>query len=85
MSTKTISFRIDEKSAKVLDKLAETTDRAKAWHLEQALSNYLQMHRWQLDHIERSRKQIANGEGIPHEEVMATMRRRIARDRKKRA
>jgi RHH-type transcriptional regulator, rel operon repressor / antitoxin RelB len=81
----TISFRVDKESAKQLKELAETTDRTKAWHAEQAMKNYLEMHRWVIDHIEASIKQADAGMLTDHEEVFARVRKRIAKSRKKRA
>jgi RHH-type rel operon transcriptional repressor/antitoxin RelB len=84
MST-TVSFRVSKQISKELSDLAKATDRTKAWHAEQAMKNYLELLDWQIKHIRKGLKEIEEGKGIPHDEVVARMRRRIAKDRKKRA
>jgi RHH-type rel operon transcriptional repressor/antitoxin RelB len=84
MST-TVSFRIDEESAKQLEQLAKATDRTKAWHAEQAMKEYLDLQRWQIEHIRAGIKQADAGMLIDHEEVFSRIRKRIAKTRKKRA
>lgn len=84
MST-TVSFRVKKELAKQLGELAEATDRTKAWHAEQAMKNYLDLQRWQREHIEKSIKAAEEGRLIPHEEVVRGIRRKIEKYRRKRA
>jgi RHH-type transcriptional regulator, rel operon repressor / antitoxin RelB len=84
-TTTTVSLRLDPAKAKRLAELAQSTDRPKSWHLEQALENYLEMHQWQIEHIRASIKQADAGMLGDHEEVFARVRKRIARSRKKQA
>lgn len=68
MST-TLSVRVSPEMAAELQKLAESTDRPKSWHLEQALSEYLRIQAWQIEHIEKALEQAKAGKTVPHAEV----------------
>lgn len=70
MSTVSISFRISENKAKQLEQLAEATDRPKSWLLERALDDYLDVHTWQVEHMEAGLRELREGAGVPHEEVL---------------
>ena len=76
MST-TVSFRIDQEAARELEELAKTTDRPKSWHAEQAMKNYLDLQRWQIEHIRKGMKDVAEGRVVPHEVVMRKLDRMI--------
>ncbi len=76
MTTTPVSFRIDREQDQLLKKLAEATDRPKSWHLEQALSNYLEVQQWQIRHIQKALDELNEGKVrlIPHATVMARLR-----------
>lgn len=59
MSAIPISFRVDEETAKALERLAEATDHEPAWHLRRALKTYLDE---QLDEIEDIRRAVAEAD-----------------------
>ena len=83
MST-TVSFRMNPESARELKELCDTTDRPKAWHAEQAMKNYLDLQRWQIEHIRKGIKEIEEGKGIPHEVVMRKLDRMIKTAKRRR-
>ena len=66
-----VTVRISTATVEQLDQLATVTDRSRAWHVEQALDAYLDLQRWQLQHIRKGLEQLAHGEGIPQEDVEA--------------
>jgi predicted transcriptional regulator len=72
MST-TRSVRLDKEANARLMKLAKASDRPLSWHIEQAVSNYLELKDWQLRRIEESMRQIEEGDLIPHEVVKKRM------------
>ncbi len=76
MTTTPVSFRIHREQDKLLEKLAEATDRPKSWHLEQALNNYLEVQQWQIRHIQKALDELQGGKAklIPHATVMARLR-----------
>ena len=66
---KTRTIRIPSDKADDLDSLARRTDRPRSWHVERALSFYLDLHEWQVRQIEQSVAEMDAGSGIPHEEI----------------
>ncbi|MEX1205011.1 MAG: ribbon-helix-helix protein, CopG family [Dongiaceae bacterium] len=67
----TLSFRVPEDKAQLLEDLAKATDRPKAWLLEQALDAYLETQSWHVARIERGLSELRAGQGIAHEEIAA--------------
>lgn len=70
----TLSFRLEEEKAEALDRLAESTDRPRSWHLQQAVDNYLEWHRWKIEHIKQGLADLDRGDTISHEEVTGWLR-----------
>ena len=67
-----------EKMVQELDELAGAMDRSRSWVVTDALTRYLAEERHWMEQIRRGIEELDRGEGIPHEEVMAEMRRMIA-------
>ncbi len=76
MTTTPVSFRIDRAQDRLLEELAEATDRPKSWHLEQALNNYLEVQQWQVGHIQRALDVLNEGKVklVPHAKMVARLR-----------
>lgn len=70
----TLSFRLEEEKVEALDRLAETTDRPRSWHLQQAVDNYLEWHRWKIEHIQQGLDDLDRGDTLSHEEVVGWLR-----------
>jgi len=66
MEKQTISFRIDSDKVNALDFLAKTLDRDRTYLLNEAVAAYLDVQRWQLEHIKASVKQADAGRLIDH-------------------
>jgi predicted transcriptional regulator len=66
MEKQTISFRIDSDKVNVLDVLAKALDRDRTYLLNEAVAAYLDVQRWQLEHIKASVKQADAGRLIDH-------------------
>jgi predicted transcriptional regulator len=66
MEKQTISFRIDSDKVNALDVLAKTLDRDRTYLLNEAVAAYLDVQRWQLEHIKASVKQADAGRLIDH-------------------
>ena len=81
IATQPVTVRIDKAKVAELDALAEATERSRAWHVEQALSAYLDLQTWQLQQIQKGLAQLEAGEGIPQEEIEAEFDRREAEAR----
>ena len=68
--TTSLSFRVAKEKAERLEQLAAAMERPRSWLLQQALDDYLDVQAWQIAHIEQGRRELRDGEGIPHEEVV---------------
>ena len=66
MEKQTISFRIDSDKVNALDVLARALDRDRTYLLNEAVAAYLDVQRWQLEHIKASVKQADAGRLIDH-------------------
>jgi predicted transcriptional regulator len=83
MTATTISFRTDLEKKEQLDKIAQSLDRDRSWVINEALSNYLDLQRWQQQQIEKGLQALNEGRTISHEEMKQTWRnsrRRQPRD-----
>lgn len=56
-----ISLRIDDSKIEELDQLAKATKRDRTFVINEAIESYLEVNKWQIDHIKASLKQ-ANAE-----------------------
>jgi len=73
---KTISFRLEAEKVAALDELAKVQTRDRTFLLSQAVDAYLDVQRWQIEHIKEGLRQADSGMGADHEEVRAKWRRR---------
>ena len=69
MEKKKVSFRIDSVKVRALDRLAEVWDRDRSDLLNEAVVAYLDVQRWQIEHIQASIKQADEGKFVSHEQV----------------
>jgi predicted transcriptional regulator len=69
MDKQTVSFRLDSDKVSALDALARATDRDRTYLLNEAVSAYLEVQRWQTAHIKKSVKQADTGQFMDHREV----------------
>ena len=51
MEKETVTFRIDAEKKEALDAVAAGLERDRSYILNQAVDNYLDLHRWQVEHI----------------------------------
>jgi predicted transcriptional regulator len=75
-NNKTISFRLEAEKVAALDELAKVQTRDRTFLLSQAVDAYLDVQRWQIEHIKEGLRQADSGMGADHEEVRAKWRRR---------
>lgn len=57
MSVKAISLRVDKNKIDELDKLAEDLKRDRSFVINEAIETYLDIHKWQTEHIKNAIKQ----------------------------
>lgn len=65
----TVTFRVDEKVIKQLDKLSVLMDRPRSYFLKQGVENILDLYGWQLEKIAEGEKQIKQGKLATKAEV----------------
>lgn len=75
MDRGTISFRLDAKKRKALDALAQAQDRDWTYVLNEAIDAYLDVHQWQIEHINEGIRQADAGEFATDAEVAAAFSR----------
>lgn len=79
-----VAVRLDPKRHAKLERLAAAWDRPKSWVVEKALDSYLDDELQRAEKIRQGLADLDAGRWIPHEEVMAQMRRKIENARRKR-
>ena len=75
MDRETISFRLDPKKREALDALARAQDRDRTYVLNEAIDAYLDVHQWQIEHIQEGIRQADAGEFASDAEVAAAFSR----------
>jgi predicted transcriptional regulator len=66
-----VTVRLDQDTVAFLDKLAEVEDRDRSYMIKQAVSNFVQLHRWQIEEIKKAVAEADAGDFASHEEVEA--------------
>lgn len=75
MRKQTITFRTDARSKSALDAIAAGLDRDRSYVLNEAISNYLEVHQWQIAHIKEGIRQADAGVFAKESEVSAAFAR----------
>jgi predicted transcriptional regulator len=75
MSEETISVRIGSDKKAALDAIAARTHRDLSLVIDEALSAYLDLQAWQVEHIEEGMRQADAGEFASEAEVRAAFAR----------
>jgi predicted transcriptional regulator len=76
MGRETISFRLKAGKKEALDAVASALDRDRSYIINEAIEAYLDIHRWQADHIREGLRQADAGEFASESEMKATFSRR---------
>ena len=79
MARETMTVRIQPQTRKALDGIAASLDRDRTYVVNQALEAYIDVHKWQIDHIRQGLREANAGKFATPAEVNRT----IARLRKK--
>ena len=75
MGKQTITFRTDARSKMALAAIAAGLDRDRSYVLNEAISNYLEIHQWQVAHIKEGLRQADAGEFAKDSAVTAAFAR----------
>jgi predicted transcriptional regulator len=72
MSAKDVmTVRVDPKIKRSLEKIARATDRDRSAVVNNALEAYVELYRWQIDHVNEGLRQADAGDFATQEEVDA--------------
>ena len=69
MEKQTVSFRLDSDKVSALDALADALDRDRTYLLNEAVSAYLDVQQWQIEHIKAAVRQADAGKLLDHQQV----------------
>jgi predicted transcriptional regulator len=72
MSKENVTFRVDTEKKLALDALAAGINRDRSYVLNEAIEMYLEMHRWQIEEINRGVREADAGDFATEEEVKNT-------------
>jgi predicted transcriptional regulator len=67
---KTVSFRADVSKIDSLDSLAATRDRSRSYLINEAITNYLELHAYQDALVRKGLEQMDNGRVTSHAQVI---------------
>lgn len=71
MPRQTITFRLDKNKKEALDVIAAGLDRDRSYILNEAVTSYLEIYQWQIDHIKEGLRQAAASRFASEAEVAA--------------
>ena len=74
-SEKTISFRAIAKKIDTLDSLAAAQDRSRSYLINEAITNYIELHAYQDALVRKGLEEMREGRVISHEEVVKRLKR----------
>ncbi len=73
MSNQSITIRTKDDTVEKITEIAKALDRSRNWVIEDALKQYIDQQAWYLEGIQAAQASLADGKGIPHEQVMEDM------------
>ena len=79
MAAKTTTIRIDDTVLGRVDGLAKSMSRSRNWVIQQAVDRYLDYEEWFVDQVEQGLEEVKRGKTVPHDEVIAEIRKKIAK------
>ena len=66
-----VTCRLDAEDVAFLDKLGKVTERDRSYLIKKAVSEYIALHRWQIEEVERAVVEAATGDFASDKEVRA--------------
>jgi predicted transcriptional regulator len=72
---KTISFRADAEKIDALDSLAVAQDRPRSYLINEAITNYIELHAYQDALVQKGLQEMRKGRLVSHEEVAKRIRK----------
>jgi len=74
MPEKTISFRADAAKIDTLDSIAAAQDRPRSYLINEAITNYIELHAYQDALVENGLKQMRQSRVISHDSVVKRLK-----------
>jgi predicted transcriptional regulator len=71
---KTISFRAAAEKIEALDVLAAAQDRPRSYLINEAISNYIELHTYQDALVREGMEEMRKGRVVSHEEVVKRLK-----------
>jgi len=72
---KTISFRADAEKIDALDSLAATQDRSRSYLINEAITNYIELHAYQDALVRKGLEEMRKGRVLSHEKVVRRLKK----------
>lgn len=74
-SEKTISFRANAEKIDELDELAAAQDRSRSFLINEAITNYIELHAYQDVLVRQGLAEMRKGRVVSHEEVVKRLKK----------
>jgi len=75
---KPTTVRLDNEVLGRIDGLAKSMSRSRTWVIKEAIHHYLDYEEWFSHSVREGLEAAERGDTIPHDEVMADVRERVA-------
>lgn len=75
ISEKTVSFRAIAEKIETLDSLAAAQERSRSYLINQAITNYIELHAYQDALVRKGLMEMRKGHTVGHEEVVKRLRK----------
>jgi predicted transcriptional regulator len=72
---KTVSFRADAEKIDALDSLADAKDRPRSYLINEAITNYIELHAYQDALVRKGLEEARKGRVVSHEDVVERLRK----------
>jgi len=72
---KTVSFRADSEKIDALDSLAAAQDRPRSYLINEAISNYIELHAYQDALVRKGLEDMRKGRVVSHAEVVKRLKK----------
>lgn len=72
---KTISFRTVAEKIEALDSLAAAQERSRSYLINEAITNYIELHAYQDALVRKGQEEMRKGRAVSHDEVVRRLRK----------
>jgi predicted transcriptional regulator len=69
-----VTCRMAKDRVKALDEIGEAYDRDRSYIVNEAVEEYLARRQWQVEEVERARREVAEGKFLTEEEFLADVK-----------